>query len=1848
MIFKEAQQINFTDNETLYRELSRLRDREYGEYLTILSQIHADLKSLPESSLDEVIQNRIDMPFYQKKISDVINAIGPQVFTSNRFESISQNLAAIRSGATEEAAPEEVPAEEATVPNTIEERIQEAKSRDYPVSSPAEQEEVNRMLESLDFFYAQLNEKGLPNYQRNQVYEAIVELLEDLEKISRGEAPELPDEPEVEVEEEVIQEEEEAPSDFFTSSKAGSGLSLDADDQELVKENESRREKSTIRKTEEEAGAHSLYANMVEEEGEGEPATTDKVISQFFDLQSNPPVFKDDVYEKAYQGFLSFAEYLSETVSGRVTREQFNAPNNMAIEFNDLLFSIKTLEKKVKEELLAFRDQGILDEKQYAEFYNKVNSNLITSRIATDEALFRSKLMLPIVYMGNSYLARTLYSPDKASYKVIGLEQADQNLVRDTAKDTLHKLLYPKFRKVLDSTNSQFYSSMNNFLASMAVNSGILAYNVKRTLTGKPSYESKAFCPTCSKEITWTYSPEIQKSTAMAAGGVTKGQKARGFELPMYSLFRKEGDGISAITLTDLLYQESEGQMVEKKFAPPGTEDYNDELEIRTISGYSGARTWKQIESLIYSNDRSKHEEGMHRRAAALKSMGAIPAGQFGKKTKTTNARAVRIKNVMSECPYSGETEDDFCGLSYTPTEDGSAFNMQPVESPFGERWAGKNIESRDLRKAAVKKTAGGYKFSRVSFSCPAHWQDVDSKGVEQKHFRLAVSSSGPAGSEGYTPPVDGTTGINKDMPEGTMSYLVCGAATSISSFDRDPSSVGYIVSVMSKIKSQNLEGYVHVLDYLARQGVDIGDLIHVSTAVEKTPYTMASISSDRKERISKIAELLSEAAVRTDLPEYQILKDVMLVCSHGHRFTIGQSVNFNQTHAGVTVRKNFSLFKNVMETSGNANFEALVRSGVLIKVTSDLQLEGRHTFAEWDGKSLRNLAIPIQDAEGETQFYIYNPAKKVARNALHVSNKDYTQSHEPFIVSEIIDQDISSSLQMVDLAKRQDDDNTGITGIENLNADTLGQKLGESEKPPVIPGMYASEDADTNVHDRVEPLARAVSSSLKVIMTWTKGVANSDLAKALTFAEPKKIAAYSKQLGNSLIAGRMIRYVIPDVVEENGRRRRVYREEAFPGDLAAEFGTLISDELMKTSNYYGFFEGALSLENSPVVITDTVISAIYAFMEKEEMEGEIDFGEGVDDNAVSAFIADFLSKEQGFIKAFAREGNQKKKTFVAKDYRSRIYLHSYALYLAEIIVGVYTGFLANDAVEPIGYDFGLDLSTVDKVLDVTEEDLAKITLSIPKNYFFGIREDQSDVVLGRLARNIDRAYDRIRYSMANGRGFAATPAALTKSRDLIVQRLHKFVPEDEQESVSKIFDAAFPVKFLNFDDSLNPKNFTPLPSRNPETFLIPGGLDGTVSEGGVVINEGVNYRSDRFQVGMVGPKPARGNMRWPMTLKDGFVGVHLPFAVPSKTEGLTISTLSQTPIADFSVLVDTNVSSEDSSPLDISPFFMRGRDEAQNKMIMDIRSGMKQEVEKFRGAIETADPEKRAKLVHALNAKLREFHARLKSIPPRIRTKASLLNTGAVNAETGEGKAVVSPFTAMTLVSPDEVADMVAHPFLIYPDYDYKADEARVKKFFANAYKLDLVAEVISRVTGEEVDVDDLMSPAFYRKLEGMERKVRNKINTSLDREYSDAVGMYYDVISNQVEEADEEGGVKPSDKNTGSYIGYVFNYIPDITLKRSGPVVSPTEEGHRSLIDMTKLVRKAIRDGLVDTSKANDLLGRIPEFLTGYLEDSTAGEFEKTSKDADSEIIVKSAERRRALERIILSMGFDGLYID
>lgn len=1860
IIYKEAQGISFNNNQFLIGMLGRLRDNEFSVYISTLSQIHSDLQTAGADSLDDVLTWNLDREYDQNNFKKIIQAVGEEVFATNEFDIISQQLSYLRETVTSleqkptvpgieqepQVVQESVPAEE----EGLLARIEKAKAAEYPTKNIIEENKIKRMVRNLDLFYDQIQDDNIPDRVKETVFEALEETLTELSDIASGTGEDV-------AEEEGEEEETGEGNGVRSEIIMGSEMEASEEDATITRKHEELRRRTDADRESEDAFNHEIYSDSGN-------------FSEYFDLSQDPPVFNLQEYEKVYQKTIAYIDHLHDATAKRINERKGVPPLDMVKEFNDFIFSVKTVEMEIRLKLIEYRDSGRVDDDTFRQINSQITSSLITSRLSYDKDLFETRLLVPITYMANPGIAIKVFgkygddeSKENISLKISHLAHINQNSLRDKAKDILMGIFYSKFKMLLNPGGVLYESSIRNLIFGTKISKSFLVYLLTKKFAGKPAFESMVHCPTCSKEITWTYSKGMKEALS-----VTKLRSVRGFRIPIYSIFKRlpEKGKFNVITLDELLYEDIDGEKVERKFLPPTTEDYRgkeNEIERTVIGEYKGKKSWRQINEMIYSGNRVSHEEGWHRRSAALKSLGAVPSSNPNAK----RASPLYIKGVMSECPYKAAGSS--CGLSYSAKQGAqNVFELQPRLTDSFKTWKGENIEEKGLRQDAIKKTAGGYKFSRLTFACPAHITSsrIDETGVESIHYKVAISSAGPAGDNAnYISPVDGRTGLPKEMPDGTMSYLICGTTTAISSFDREPNSHGNILYVLSKLRNQNQSGYFKIINYLTSNGVDTNDLLYIDSKIRnmelsvdefddelppETPgETLASEAirtPNRKKRMKKIAELLTQAAKNVGTDEYELIKNIMLVCPHGHRFTIGHSIDFNETHSGIVVRKYFSSNKDIMNIVGVENIKALIKKGYLVKAT-DYQARTKSYFENWDKNDLDDLVIPlILESGAEPENYVFNTTKSIRKNIFNASNTGYQQSHNPFVLSELIDESIVSDLIVADLQKGREEGDRDISGLDNMILDSLGDRIRGSSKPGAIPGIALSDkddDAIENAMKRVAPFGKALKSVIGIVNFWTKGVANSDFAKAVMFAEPGKITKHIDTLIETLVNKKHLFYV----VDRN--------EEQIPAEVISDLKDKISKETNRTVTFYAYFAGMLNRDNAGKILSEGIFNYIMDTYETPAgSNGEIyfahEFGvEGASGEKTLQFVNSFFDKNEKILKDFLHHGSTNTKTFVHKDYSSRVYQFSTALYLAEMVVDLYNSHLTPRSEEYIGYDIGIDLSSTKKVLEITDTDLEAITMVLPKNYFFGIEER-----INIVSANIDAAYHMIKMSMIYSSNFSTTPAAMVKSKRMILKNIDKFIPENDREFVNTMFEMSFPDKILNFDKSLEPSKFIPLPVSmgkgdkiSKEFLLIEGGLEGTVESEGVIINEKINYRNDRFQVGMIGLKPSK--MTWPLELNDGFVGMFVPMPIDdfSKRNGLAF-----TPIIDYSVLIDS-----DTAAIDISSLFMRGRNDKQKKEFKRLMHKIKGVVNTYKGKISSAsDYDSERELVDELNQKLRELHNQIKAIPPAIRTKRSNL-VPELSLETGEQelKEGAGMVAVMTLVEPHVAIEMIEHPYLMFPDFEYEPDTVRLKDFIINVYNLGVVADIIKDVTGEEITAEDLASGNFYERYDSSDypSEIKRTVNVKLNKIWPKTIGTYYDIIPNETIE-NKDGELKTGQKNTGSFVTYFYRYLADVLDTKSGEFIVKDVVEKFSLKELDNMLRKAGNLGLIETGQAKRVIKDIPKVLLEYLEAVTAGEFEVESLDTEasykpsSEILLKIAERKKALQRTILSMGLEGLYID
>ena len=219
-----------------------------------------------------------------------------------------------------------------------------------------------------------------------------------------------------------------------------------------------------------------------------------------------------------------------------------------------------------------------------------------------------------------------------------------------------------------------------------------------------------------------------------------------------------------------------------------------------------------------------------------------------------------------------------------------------------------------------------GFRFSKNYASCPCIIES-DSETIrislERKHNRgvfsliaipnvpenIAEELSNKLQGEGepvskenlFYPPTMPNGELATNLPR--TGYVICGKKVSLSLLDKDPSSKNYIRTILGQILSKDgNDALVSVVSTLIDSGVDMNDLKPHVEAVVQSSFPIKS--ADKKAFLKKIffESKISLGMARSSISDASsnILKNIGLVCEHGHKFTIEQSWNFARTHSAL------------------------------------------------------------------------------------------------------------------------------------------------------------------------------------------------------------------------------------------------------------------------------------------------------------------------------------------------------------------------------------------------------------------------------------------------------------------------------------------------------------------------------------------------------------------------------------------------------------------------------------------------------------------------------------------------------------------------------------------------------------------------------------------------------------------------------------------------------------------------------------------------------------------------------------------------------------------------------------
>lgn len=921
-------------------------------------------------------------------------------------------------------------------------------------------------------------------------------------------------------------------------------------------------------------------------------------------------------------------------------------------------------------------------------------------------------------------------------------------------------------------------------------------------------------CPTCKKDIYYSKYTEIPSGTKSdLVPLLTSKTSLSEAQIKAY---------IDPLELSD--YEEERYSF----FRPNGQIITTQEL--RAASSQTG-KSWDDILKMISSNNQTDHNTGVKEREALLKSLGAKIIKRKG------GRGASAVFSYKTKCPFSGLSlpqsmqttlsamnnqdksftiKDFSCGLSlnvddlvsadraiepyelhsstFDPAVDPELKLNEAINSSISKGLLKEEDRERFIQELN-KRRAGGWKFSNVMFKCPCK-PSLDSKLASdikniRKNNYIASPISGFFTNEyfqkGIIHPPSTENGDLHSLEDYTSSYVICGNTTSISSFCRDTSDPNSLYGILkTKIKESLVDSnkesaaYVsNIIDTLLQLGVDFNDILPFIDRIYAEEIGK-TISSSHRNKINSIIK----NAIETDmdrsshdkemgLSRAQILGDLKLVCSEGHRFKIIDSIKFGQTHIGYSIPKSGPYLKGlggsslryIMQSSGIKNLmdtlaTEIPKSGfgqkILVRVDKNELLPNMKNFNEWDGfwDSEKGLSeFYYMDASGN--YYVFGSGKR----SVIWGNAEKAESAAPFVQKDRRTQLLvrTASLEVSDGPTDEDESGSGPTLTDKMQADEYASTINDLQK-------------DTTAHERARldiyysPIAVILQTVLKSVKDFCDRATSLNISAPL-YGRPVSLKNEDK--------------IIPLVKEIIGK---VYLRQAEEfGDLDSARESL-NDVIEDGFNYFNknylenlkvqdirflsMIEPSVS-SIEPYSIARSILLAITTAVEIHQGEEGFrydkpysleDLSSRIHDPELKIHIQNELFSPDLFkkveeiseiIKSNAIEGPKEtaKTEKVFKDlikgesrlavanlqgseYIGRVMMMSSAIFLSESLSALYRKYLTETSSKYIGVDIGIDLSSPDKIIKIvpsaevgsvfaiTDDQISSIPTTFPVNQF--------------------------------------------------------------------------------------------------------------------------------------------------------------------------------------------------------------------------------------------------------------------------------------------------------------------------------------------------------------------------------------------------------------------------------------------------------------------------------------------------------------------------------------------------
>ena len=858
--------------------------------------------------------------------------------------------------------------------------------------------------------------------------------------------------------------------------------------------------------------------------------------------------------------------------------------------------------------------------------------------------------------------------------------------------------------------------------------------------------------------------------------------------------------------------------------------------ELRSFGQQSG-KNWDDILRMISSNNQVEHNTGVRERQSLLKSMGAKvikrkggrgAAAVFSYKTKCPFSALSLPASLQHAKDSSGKqlTISDFsCGLSLNVDELlSSDKKIQPYELQSSVYDAGvdpelklneainSSIERGQLVEEDRQKfinelstrRSGGWKFSNLMFKCPCKPTgevDVGSGIFQYVASPISGFFKNDLYQKGLIHPPSTESGDLSSIDDYTASYLVCGNITSISSFCRDTSDSNSLYGILKtklreSLVNSNRESALYLsnfIDTLLQLGVDFNDILPFIDRAYSEEIG-AKISSSHKKTLDSIIKNAADMDLfshekDSGLSRAQILGDLKLVCSHGHRFKIIDSIKFGQTHIGHSSRlKNSvsyrgyraSALSNLIKKSGIDNLNATLSTEIpgnnfgqtiLVRVNKSQISSNMKNFTDWDGiwdkdKGISNLYY----VDGNNNYYVFGAAS----NEVLWGDPQKLESSTPFIKKDKRTELLirTNSLEISDSPSDSE---------EGGSAPTLTDKIQTEEYSSTITSLTVN----TMAHERAKldiyysPVGVILQTALRSIKDFCDEATSLEISAPL-YGTPVSLANEDKiiPLVKDIIGKVYLRQAEQggaDELESAKQNLSNVIEDGF-NFFSKNFLDKIKIQDLRFLNMLGPSMSPLETDNIAKNIALAVTTAVEIHEGGESRYDPYflkDLSSRMYDPELKAhiqneiFSPDLFQKVEDIGKMIKSNVEPTKKTTMTglisgdekpsiselqgSEYIGRVMMMSSALFLADSISMLYKKYLSNTSPNYIGVNIGIDLSSPSNIISVIPSSdygsifaipvskISSIPTSFPIEQFMDdISEDGEDSELLEYLQDID------------------------------------------------------------------------------------------------------------------------------------------------------------------------------------------------------------------------------------------------------------------------------------------------------------------------------------------------------------------------------------------------------------------------------------------------------------------------------------------------------------------------------